>query len=644
MLNRSVFPFLLCVFFFSAASSQIRLPTLVRDSMVLQRDVKLKIWGWATKGERVSVRFNGRSYKTTTDADGRWLVTLAPAKAGGPYTMEVTGSNKITLRNILVGDVWFCSGQSNMYHALELHHDFYREEIAAANNTAIREFQVPLEVNLNGPADDFTGGKWKTATQDHILKFSVVAYFFAKALHDQYQVPIGIIHSSYGGSPAEAWISEPGLRDFPAYLKVATQNKDTAYVNGIRRDAMTKARIERSKPTIDEGLTGPKKWYEVDYEPKNWRNINLPGFWEDQGIRDLNGVVWYRRVIDVPVSMTGIPALVRLGRIVDTDQLYINGESVASTGYQYPQRRYHIPAGVLKPGRNIFVVRVTNHGGKGGFVPDKPYSIHAGGQVIDLKGDWQYRVGEVFPKRIPEPEFILRNQPAGLYNGMLHPMLNYAIKGFTWYQGESNATRGDEYKKLLPALISDWRSKFNQGDLPFLFVQLPDFMDADYYPAESDWALLREAQLQTLRVPRTGMAVALGLGEWNDIHPDNKKPIGDRLALAARKIAYGEMNLVHSGPLYKSQQIEGGRIVISFSEVGGGLTTHDGEPLHYFSIAGADKKFVWGKAEIVGNTVVVSSPQVPQPLYVRYAWADNPAGANLCNKEGLPASPFRTDD
>lgn len=644
MLKRSVFPFLLCVFFFTAASSQIRLPALVRDSMVLQRDVKLKIWGWATKGEKVSVRFNGRSYKTTANADGRWLVTLAPAKAGGPFTMEVTGSNKITLRNILVGDVWFCSGQSNMYHALELHHDFYREEIAAANNAAIREFQVPLEVNLQGPADDFTGGRWKTATQDNILKFSVVAYFFAKALHDQYQVPIGIIHSSYGGSPAEAWISENGLRDFPAYLKVVTQNKDTAYVNGIRRNAMARARIERNKPTIDEGMTGPKKWYEVDYEPRNWRNINLPGFWEDQGIRELDGVVWYRREIDVPASMTGIPALVRLGRIVDADQLYINGESVASTGYQYPQRRYHIPAGVLKPGKNIFVVRVTNHGGKGGFVPDKPYSINAGGKVIDLKGDWLYRVGEVFPKKNPEPEFILRNQPAGLYNGMLHPSLNYAIKGFTWYQGESNATRGGEYKKLLPALISDWRSKFNQGDLPFLFVQLPDFMDADYYPAESDWALLREAQLQTLRVPRTGMAVALGLGEWNDIHPDNKKPIGDRLALAARKIAYGETNLVHSGPLYQSQQIEGGGIVISFSEVGGGLTTSDGEPLHYFSIAGADKKFVWAKAEIVGNTVVVSSPQVPQPLYVRYAWADNPVGSNLCNKEGLPASPFRTDD
>jgi sialate O-acetylesterase len=637
--------FLLILFLISIGftHAQIRLPMLVRDSMIVQRDTKLKIWGWATKDEKVTVKFNGKSYKTTTGADGKWLVTLNPVKAGGPYTMEISGTNTITLRNVLAGDVWLCSGQSNMYHYLELHRDYYEKEIAAANNPEIRQFQVPLVVKLDGVAADYPNSAWKTATQDNIMKFSVVGYFFAKALYDQYHVPIGIINASYGGSPAEAWISEEGLQEFPDFLKVVTQNKDTAYVNNFKRIEQARAATARNKPVMDAGMTGPLKWYDPAFVPKNWSDINIPGFWEDQGVKDLDGVVWYRREIDVPASMTGVPAIIYLGRIVDADQLYVNGSAVGSTGYQYPQRRYNVPAGVLKEGKNIFVIRVTNSGGKGGFVPGKPYHISAGGQTLDLKGYWQYKVGEIFDKKAPEPEFILRNQPTGLFNGMLNPMLNYSIRGFAWYQGEANAVRAQEYKMILPALITDWRTKFGQGDLPFLYVQLPDFMDVDYYPGEGDWALLREAQLQTLLVPRTAMVVTIGLGAWNDIHPHNKKPIGDRLALAARRVAYGETALVHAGPMLQSQQITGNKIIVAFKETGSGLTTCDGEELHHFAIAGEDRKFVWAKAVIKGNTVEVWSDQIPSPMYVRYAWANNPAGANLCNQEGLPASPFRTD-
>jgi sialate O-acetylesterase len=385
-----------------------------------------------------------------------------------------------------------------------------------------------------------------------------------------------------------------------------------------------------------------KKWYDTSYHPTGWRTINIPGYWEDQGVKDLDGIVWYRKEIDIPASMSGILAKVFLGRIVDADFLYINGVLAGNTTYQYPQRRYQLPAGMLKPGKNIFVIRVVNNSGKGGFVPGKPYYIEAGGQRIDLKGYWQYKVGNVFLPFPSSPSISFQNQPAALFNAMVAPLINYTVKGILWYQGESNADRAGDYAKLFPAMISDWRHQWKQGDIPFLYVQLPNFMEANYLPSESNWALLREAQLKALSVPNTAMAVALDLGEWNDIHPDNKKDIGIRLAMAAEKIAYGE-DIVYSGPIYQSSKTEGNKITITFTQVGSGLITNDGEGPSEFAIAGADKKFVWAKAMIDGQKIIVWNDSVQNPLYVRYAWADNPVNPNLYNKEGLPASPFRTD-
>ena len=362
------------------------------------------------------------------------------------------------------------------------------------------------------------------------------------------------------------------------------------------------------------------------------------------GIKDLNGIVWYRKEIDIPASMTGKQARVFLGRIVDADALYINGKQVGVTTYQYPQRRYYVAPDVLKAGKNIFVVRVTNTAGKGGFVPDKPYCIFAGNDTIDLKGYWQYKVGEVYQPRSGGGGGGINagGQPTALYNAMIAPLINYSIKGFLWYQGEANTNRAEDYAKLQPAQIIDWRNKWKQPDAPFFYVQLPGFMDYNYLPSESQWAGLRESQLKSLSVPNTAMVVAIDLGEWNDIHPDNKKTVGERLALAALKIAYGE-NIVHSGPTYQSAKTDGNKITINFNNVGSGLITNDGEELREFAIAGADKKFVWAKAKIEGNSVMVWNDAVPNPKYVRYAWADNPVNPNFYNKEGLPASPFRTD-
>lgn len=626
---------------YTLAHAQLRLPKLISDGMVLQRDVPLRIWGWATPGERITVRFNNKSYKAVSGANGQWQIKLPSTSAGGPYTMEIAGNSRLTVKDILMGDVWFCSGQSNMVHQMNIHDVTYAREIQQANYPQIRQFWIPTLTNLQAPQNDIPNGQWKAAVGEDVRPFSAVAYFFAKKLYERYKVPIGIINASVGGTPIEAWTSEQGLTDFSTLKATIEKNKDTTYINSLTRRQPT----NRPAPPVDLGMAGSTKWYEPSYVPKGWHPINVPGYWEDQGIKELNGVVWYRKEIDIPASMMGKPAKVFLGRIVDADELYINGKSIGKTTYMYPQRRYPVPADLLKAGKNVLVVRVANNAGKGGFVPDKPYCIFAGADTVDLKGTWQYKVGTAY-RPFAGGGFgggiNAQNQPTALYNAMVAPEINYAIKGFCWYQGESNAGKPQEYEKLLPALITDWRQKWQQGDLPFLYVQLPSFMEYNYQPSESGWAVLRETQLKALSVPNTAMVVAIDLGEWNDIHPDNKKDVGERLALAALKTAYKE-NLVSSGPLYQSAAVNGNKIMVSFTNTGGGLITNDGEEPGEFAIAGADKKFVWAKASIDGNNVLVWSDEVPNPQYVRYAWADNPVNPNLYNKEGLPASPFRTD-
>lgn len=626
-------------------TADIRLPRLIRDSMVLQREMPLKIWGWASPGEKVKITFNKQSRTAVTAADGTWLTTLKAMKAGGPYKMQLEGENTIVLNDILIGDVWLCSGQSNMVHQMGIHNVSYAEDIAQANFPQIRQFWVPLATDLNGPGNDIKAGAWKSANPKDINDFSAVAYFFARDIYTKHKVPVGIINASVGGTPIEAWTSESGLKDFSTVLSVINKNKDTAYVNSMNR--RPPGNTEKATVDPDKGITEPVKWFDPSYQPKNWYTINIPGYWEDQGIRDLNGVVWYRKEIELPASMAGKEAKFFMGRIVDADVAYINGTQVGSTSYMYPQRRYAVPAGLLKTGKNLIVIRVQNNAGKGGFVPDKPYCLLIGDERINLAGDWKYKVGQVFRPlrgRGGPPSISGQNQPTALYNAMIAPYTQYAIKGVLWYQGESNTGNAREYSRLLPALINDWRKQFSRAELPFYYVQLPNFGDYSYLPGESAWAAIRQASLNTLSVPYTGMAVTIDLGEWNDIHPDNKKGVGERLALIARHYNYGENTLVYSGPLYQSSLIKGNKILVSFTNTGSGLISKDGEELTQFAIAGADKNYVWAKARIVGNKVEVWSDEVPGPKYIRYAWADNPVNPNLYNKEGLPASPFGTDE
>jgi len=626
---------------FQSAICQVRLPRLISDGMVLQRDAAVRVWGWASPGEKVTMRFLGRTDTATTAADGKWAMVLSPMKAGGPYTMQVDGNNHIVLNDILIGDVWVCSGQSNMVLPMERVRPRYEDIIARSENPSIRQFIVPQKYDFDAPQTELQSGRWESANPWSVLHFTAAGYFFARTLGEKYHVPIGLINASVGGTPIESWMSRDALKEFPAAIEMAERFKDGSYIDSVRRENgkvsnAWYARVWQS----DEGLTGQIPWYDAAYDASDWSTMELPAYWADEGLGRTNGVVWFRKEFDVPAALAGKPAKLLMGRIVDADYDYINGVLVGSVSYQYPPRRYDVAPGLLKAGKNIIVVRVINTGGRGGFIKDKPYELRIGNHVISLAGRWKYKVGVVARPMLPS--ITIQYQPLGLFNGMIAPLLNATIKGVIWYQGESNTWRPSGYGEMFAAMVTDWREKWGEGNSPFIYVQLPNYGEALDQPSESGSAELREAQLKTLALPNTGMAVTIDVGEWNDIHPLDKSDVGRRLALAAENVAYGDATVVPSGPIYRSMRTEGNRIIISFTNIGSGLMAKGGGPLKRFEICGSDGKFVWAKARIVGDSVVVWSDSVSVPTAVRYAWADNPAGANLYNREGLPASPFRT--
>jgi sialate O-acetylesterase len=473
----------------SAARADVKLPALISDGMVLQQEIDVPLWGWADEGESVTVEFQNQKVAATTK-DGKWMVRLKPLKVGGPFTLTISGKNKIELKNVLVGEVWICGGQSNMQWRLN-QTDNAEAEIASAKYPMIRLFTVP-RLEVDAPVTDVKAG-WKEASPETVPTFSAIGYYFGRDLHKARNVPVGLINNAVGGSPAESWTSAGVLNSDAEYKQFAAEYPK---------------RMERYEQALAK--------YREDAEKAKAENKPAP-----------------------------------------------------------------------RP-------------------PGRPW------------------------------------MPSGLYNGMLAPLAPYAIKGAIWYQGESNATRAYQYRRLFPTMISNWRAIWGQGDFPFLFVQLAAFGPNGQKLGESDWAELREAQLMTLSAsPKTGMALAIDVGTYNDIHPRNKQPVGARLALAARAIAYGE-KIVHSGPVYKSMKIEGDKVSLSFNHTGGGLEARGGE-LKGFIIAGEDKVWREARAEIKGKRVIVYSPEAPKPVAVRYGWMKFPT-CNLYNKEGLPATPFRTDD
>jgi sialate O-acetylesterase len=614
--------------------------------MVLQRNKQINIWGWAEPCKMVTVNFLGKSYAAVADHLGKWKVTLPPMDAGGPYFMEIKCQHHaVTIKDIFIGDVWVCSGQSNMVLPMERVIDLYPEELDDCNIPLIRQFTVPEKYNFKGPQEELEGGTWDVLSKETLLKFSAVGYFFAKALYKKYNIPIGLIKSCVGGTPIEAWMSSDIVYKFLENPDELEKLKDDSYIEAVSKEeeAKIKAWFDYLNAN-DTGLNSNPPFFDENCSTSDWKAITIPATWKEMGLDSTIGVVWFKKEINIPSCMVGNLARLYLGTIVDSDFTYVNGKLVGSTSYRYPPRKYNIPAGLLKEGKNTIVVRVISNDGNGEFVKGKEYKLFTEDCKIDLKGQWLCKVGVKSPEPLPQQTFW-QYKPTGLFNGMIAPLLNYSIKGIIWYQGESNTDRPEGYCKKLCDLVDDWRKKWDDSSLPFLYVQLANFMEPKPQPCDSNWARLREEQRRALlHLDNVKMAVAIDLGEWNDLHPSNKKDVGERLALLAQKVAYGEKDLVASGPLYKSMKIEGNKIILEFSEVGSGLIAKGDSILKHFAIAEKDKRFIWANAIIEGNKVIVWNDSIKNPVYVRYAWADNPEGANLYNKEGLPASPFTTED
>ncbi|HEV8169585.1 MAG TPA: sialate O-acetylesterase [Pyrinomonadaceae bacterium] len=648
----NIFTVILMLMIFSVANAEVRLPAIIGDNMVLQQGVKLRIWGNARPGERVTVSLKEKSAATIADAQGHWQVWLDPLKAGGPLELIVKGDNVLTIRNVLAGEVWLCSGQSNMEWPL-INTIGGADTVAHANYPEIRLFTVTKNTSSTPLAD--LEGHWVVTTPDEAAHFSAVGYFFGRELYQQLKVPVGLINSSWGGTPAEAWTRHDTLVSSPELKPILDRYESSLNALPQAKEAYARALAawEEKNLYIDAGNKGEALGYA---DPKtttaDWSKMDLPKQFETAGLL-IDGAVWFRRELELPASWAGKDLVLNLPPVDDLDTTYFNGTKVGSTGRETPNsymvpRKYVVPGSLVRAGRNVIAVRVFDSAGEGGFSRGGAFSIGPdGAEAIALGGVWDYKVEQALEPKHPDwgsrPEAVgisNQNNPSVLYNAMIAPLVGFAIRGVIWYQGESNAGRAYQYRTLFPTMIRDWRSAWGTN-FPFYFVQLANWHAHKSEPDESDWAELREAQMMTLREPQTGMAVTIDIGDETDIHPRNKLDVGRRLAAWALAGQYNQ-KVIPSGPLFDGFTIKGSEVRIRFKHADG-LKTSDGGPLKGFAIAGDDHKFIWADARIEGDTVIVSSPKITKPVAVRYGWADNPI-ANLYNKAGLPASPFRTDD
>lgn len=632
-----IFLFLLSMVY-AHTNAEVKLPSVLSDNMVLQREIPVNIWGWATPGENVTVEINGQKVKGKAAKDGAWKVKLAPMKAGGPFEMIISGKNRIVLTNILIGDVWVCGGQSNMEWVL-MNTKRWDKEASEANIPQVRLITITRKMSSN-PLNDVPSTKWMVCDKTTAAAFSAVGYYFGKFLNNHLNIPIGLISSNWGGTDIETWMSLETMYADADYKKAVEEMKGKDF-QALQAQAERNAiKWNDSVTNSDPGMLS--KWYLPTTQLNNWKEIEAPVLWESAGYPAMDGVAWYTKEIDLTEDEIKSQATLSLGPIDDIDETYINGQLVGRTERYDTPRQYTIKPGVLKSGKNRIAIRVIDNGGGGGIWGNASQMyLQIGNIKTTLAGKWLFKVGIDLPAQ--QNAQSPNSYPSLLYNAMIHPLLNYGIKGVIWYQGENNAGKALKYQSLFPTMISDWRKAWNQGAFPFLFVQLANYMAPSDVPGPSSWAELREAQAMTLSVPYTGMATIIDIGEANDIHPRNKYDVGYRLFLAARKTAYGE-TLVYSGPTYKAIQVEGNKAIVEFDNIGGGLIAKDKYGyVKGFAIAGEDKVFHWAKAYIENNRVVVYSEKVGKPVAVRYAWANNPDDVNLYNMEMLPAVPFRTD-
>lgn len=515
---------LLCI----QAAGAVRLPSVLCDGMVIQRNKPICIWGWADSHESFSLCWQGASHQVAADENGRWEITLPAAEAGGPYTMTV---GDVQINDILVGDVFLCSGQSNMELPVRRVTDMFADEIASYENNAIRHYIVPKVFDFNNPQDDTPAASWKPCTQENVMEFSALAYFFAKALYERTGIPVGLVNASWGGTPVEAWMSEEALEPFPKHINEKRIYEDEAYREMIKKLEGQAFHIwNTTLDNGDPGLSGSIRWYSPLLDDSDWTEVGLfSDNWGNDGLNPVGGSHWFRKVVEVPAEWEGKEAIIRMGCIVDADSVYVNGHLVGNTTYQYPPRKYNIPAGVLKAGKNNITVRVISNGGRPSFVPEKPYKLICVNKEISLEGIWKYRQGAPMP---PAPSMMFFcYKPVCLYNAMIHPLKNLNFSGAIWYQGESNVERRNEYADLLCGMIDDWRRTFDDPDLPFYIVELADFLHEDDIQGRRAWEEMRAEQKKAAE--RSTDAILIpnkDLGEWNDIHPLDKNTLGKRVA------------------------------------------------------------------------------------------------------------------
>ena len=634
----------------------LKLSPLFSDNMVLQRDIAAPVFGVAEPHQAVTVTVGELTATTKADDAGKWIVRLPAMKAGGPFVETVkAGGTTLTINNVMVGEVWLCSGQSNMERPESSASD-YSQAMEEAD-PAIRMFTVG-KASTEAPAGHIRGA-WVPASRTTVGAFSAVALAFGRELHSKLGVPIGLIHASWGGTRAEAWLSRGTLRSNPvlkpeldAYLTESEgfQAKNDAYRTALKQWIATRS---------DKGNLGYLQgWAQPHVYETDWKTETLPGTMEtmepqEEG-KQFDGAVWFRRTFDLPEAWEGKALKIQLGPIRDYDDTYVNGTKVGTTK-EAPSdpslgaRSYRISPGIPVHGVNSVAIRVFSAQGVCGFtgLPDQMNVTLMDGSATDsvpLAGPWQEKV-EVKVKASDEAPHMpigpgSPKAPGGLFNGMIAPLIPYGVKGVIWYQGESDAGQAAMYRTMFPALIHDWREKWG-ASLPFYFVQLANYKARQDQPSESDWAELREAQASALKLLHTGMATTIDIGDAATIHPTNKREVGRRLSLIALSKDYS-MHVGYSGPEFQSLTPEGASLRVFFKHIGEGLKTTDGRLPIGFAIAGDDHKFYWATAKIQGSAVVVSSPAVPSPVAVRYGWADNP-DCNLTNSDGLPAVPFRTD-
>ncbi len=634
-------------------NAQVQLSPLFSDNMVMQQQTDAPIWGTAKPATEITITpsWSKQSYRVKADAYGHWQTKLKTPRAGGPYEIVIKAGTTLRLSNVLIGEVWFCSGQSNMEMPVNgwTQVKNFEQEVANAKYPQIRLLQVEKNTSPQ-PIDNckVAGGSWQVCAPENISGFSATAYFFGRDLHQKLDVPIGLIHASWGGTCAEAWTSGKSLQTMPVFSEIMSE------IGGIPLEENQRKQVYQSRKAERETLIKAKDFGFKDgtaiaaasnYDDHAWDTMNLPGFWEQSKLPGFDGYVWFRKSIDIPSAWQGKALKLSLGGIDDNEITYFNGVEIGRTDGVSIPRQYTVPAHLVKKGTNIVTVRVADTGGDGGFQggENEMFVALTDNEKISLSGEWKFKPA-LSLREAPSSPRIFRddpNNPTYLFNAMVHPFIPYAIKGAIWYRGEANEGRAYRYRELFPLMINDWRQNWGY-DFPFYFVQLANFRSTEPQPTESDWAELREAQAGALHLDNTGMAVTIDIGEAGDVHPRNKQDVGGRLAIIAANKTYGG-KAEYSGPMYRSHQIVGNQIRISFSHTEGGLKARDGESLKGFAVAGVDHKYHWAEAVIKGNEIWVSAPEVVFPIAVRYAWANNPV-CNLYNGAGLPASPFRTDD